>query len=483
MTTIDHATDEDEDDDEDETEMDDDDEEDVDDDENEAMMNGHGGPNNNRGKNNQVNNNIRRNNNVNNRGGSEEEEEEDEDDDDDNSDSSSSSSSSSGRSSDDEYEMEYEKMAKIMADIVSREPPKRLVWKPLSMWIRYNEEIDYHAEWALAPMPRRIAGSCHELLVAYFKSSKGEFLTRLIKLARDPDEDNKHHFETERKVSQYLTKMAKVVNKCYHTRNDVCIWPVETIYFEYEDEMKWATVQAPFLPKDNYVFVKIEPNYGKPCVNDPIVGRYQHAFAAISKGLDLVRDWQGYGVSQKVFLKQCEITNVKEAIEQIVERKNGGNNTQVLVVIDPVLTTCGAHYETNNPTDFGMKAIDEWLETHDCDKCRCEYFYLTKELRFGIADPQQKWFDWQNAPKYLKQYVRQCRKDLNIWQGDPQTDGWQPPPCLEQKEDENDNENENNNNNNSTTQKTKSTNYTNNNNNMNGTARNGSVTTTNNINK
>ena len=210
-------------------------------------------------------------------------------------------------------------------------------------------------------------------------ASKGEIFTRLIKLARDPDEDNQHHFEVERKVYQYLSKIAKCMNKCYHSRYDVCIWPVETIYFEYKGNMKWATVQAPFLPRDNSCFVKIEPNSGKPCVDDPIVGRYQHAFAALTRGLDLVRDWQGYGVTTNVFLKQCDISNVKEAKSQIIKRDNH-NITYTLVVIDPVLTTCTAHYETNNPTDFGVKALDEWKTNHDCERCRCDFFVMFLSL-------------------------------------------------------------------------------------------------------
>ena len=42
--------------------------------------------------------------------------------------------------------------------------------------------------------------------------------------------------------------MAKTINSVYHSRTDVCIWPVETIYFEYKGKMKWATVQPPFRP-------------------------------------------------------------------------------------------------------------------------------------------------------------------------------------------------------------------------------------------
>jgi len=135
----------------------------------------------------------------------------------------------------------------------------------------------------------------------------------------------------------------------------------------------------------------------------------------------MVRDWQGYGVAQNVFLKQCEATQTREAIQQIRIRSKP-QTTQVLVVIDPVLTTCAAHYETNNPTDFGIKGIDEWLKTHDCDRCRCQYFHLTKDIRFGIGDPSQQFFI-DNTPLYLLENVKNLRKELEIWDGD---DDWIP---------------------------------------------------------
>jgi len=296
----------------------------------------------------------------------------------------------------------------------------------------------------LAPQKRRIAGSCHELLVIYMRSTsfrheKGVVFQRLLKLARDPEEDNKHHFETERKVSQYLYKMAATVNASFRSRNDVCIWPVETVQFEYEGQLKWATVQPPFLPDPatNNIFVKIEPNSGKPCVDDPVVGRYQHLFAAITRGLDLIRDWQGYGVSQAVFLSVCSKFRVqKEAVSQIKIRKNKRvqRQTQVLVVIDPVLTTYNAHYETNNPTDFGVKAIDEWKCHHDCNRCRCRYFDLlpahcsdsddplAEGMLFGIADPDQMFFNKDTIPKETWRAIQKCRHSLGIWCGDDDDD-------------------------------------------------------------
>ena len=349
----------------------------------------------------------------------------------------SDSSVASGRSSDDEYEMDYEQMGHVMADALNKEIPSNLEWKPLKLWIRFNEYYDRKGEYAMAPQTKRIAGSCHELLVIYmrsksFESDKGVVYKRLLKLARDPEEDNQGHFENERKVAQYLYRIASMANKSFCSRTDVAVWPVETVYFEYEGKMKWATIQTPFLPKasTNNIFVKIEPNSGKPCVDDPIVGRYQHLFAAVTRGLNLVRDWQGYGVPQDVYLEVCERSNVeKEAIKQIKIRKSLRlkKQAQVFVIIDPVLTTYNAHFETNNPTDFGVKAIDEWKFNHDCIRCRCKYFHLkstqiTEEndegMLFGIADPNQLFFETDKMDENVYKNIMQCRYDLNVWCGD-----------------------------------------------------------------
>jgi len=370
--------------------------------------------------------------------GDEEEEDEEEEEDGSGSDSDSNSSVQSGRASDDDYEMDYEKMGGVMRSVLAQKVDyKKLEWKPLKLWIRFDEYHDTKGEYAMAPQPKRIAGSCHELLVIYMRSSsfqheKDVVYKRLLKLARDPEEDNKHHFETERKVSQYLYKMALMVNQNFETRSDVCIWPVETVQFKYKGQLKWATIQPPFLPdpSTNNIFVKIEPNSGKPCVDDPVVGRYQHLFAAITRGLDLIRDWQGYGTSQSTFLSVCNKFKVnKEAVSQIKIRKNQRmqRQTQVLVVIDPVLTTYNAHYETNNPTDFGVKAIDEWKMNHDCIRCRCKYFGLLSTectpvnpegMQFGIADPDQRFFDQETISKEAFKAIQKCRYSLDIWCGD-----------------------------------------------------------------
>ena len=98
----------------------------------------------------------------------------------------------------------------------------------------------------------------------------------------------------------------------------------------------------------------------------------------------------------------------------------------VLVVIDPILTTFKAHYETNNPTDF-VKAIDEWKSHHDCIRCRCKYFNLLSTniteanpdgMLFGIADPDQYFFDKDKMDQKVYREIQKCRYELNIWFGD-----------------------------------------------------------------
>lgn len=146
--------------------------------------------------------------------------------------------------------------------------------------------------------------------------------------------------------------------------------------------------------------------------------------------MDLIRDWQGYGVSQSVFLDVCNKFNVqKEAVSQIKVRKNKNlqKQTQVLIVIDPVLTTYNAHYETNNPTDFGVKAIDEWKQNHDCVRCRCKFFHLLSTditdtnpdgMQFGIADIDQYFFNKDTIKLNQWKEIQKCRYELGIWFGD-----------------------------------------------------------------
>jgi len=279
-------------------------------------------------------------------------------------------------------------------------------------------------------------------------NERGVIYKRILKVARTSDEDNKHHFDLERRVAQFLHRIASTVNHHFISRSDVAIWPVETIQFEYGGKLSWATVQPPFIPDPvtNNKFVKIEPNSGDPEYDDPIVGRYQHLFAAISRGLYLVRDWQGYGVSQEEYLSVCKKYNLqKEIIEQIKIRKNKKlqTQTQVFIVIDPVLTSFNAHFETGNATDFGIKGIDEWKDNHDCVRCRCQCFHLLSTDRkninkhgmlFGIADQDQLFFDKEKMDKKVYSEIMKCRHDLNIWCGDDAFDEFEKKQEIQQND-------------------------------------------------
>lgn len=325
---------------------------------------------------------------------------------------------SQGRESDEEYEMDYERMTQLLLRGLKAELPSLLTWKPLKLWKKMDGSEDRNASYYQIDLKQKLAGSCHQLLLCLIKGGCGRVVKRIVKLARDPDEDNYYHFEVERQVAYYLSRIAKTINQTVVARTDVSIWPVEIIQFDYigEDHVqvdKWAVAQAPFLPEDKWVFVKVEPNSGKPCIRDPSVGRYQHAFAAVTKGVDLLRDWQGFGVPQEKFLEVCKQYDAPEGAEQVRIRDNS-RIAFTLVVIDPVLITIESHFRKNNPTDFGFKAMDEWTEDHDCVLCKCANWHLVSPLVFGIADPGQRFFS-ETAPPNTMEAVRRCRELLDIF--------------------------------------------------------------------
>jgi len=325
---------------------------------------------------------------------------------------------SQGRESDNEYEMDYERMTQLLLRGLNAELPKKINWKPLKLWKKMDGSEDINASYYQIDLKQKLAGSCHQLLLCLIKGGSGRVVKRVVKLARDPDEDNYYHFEVERQVAYYLSRIAKTINKTVVARTDVSIWPVEIIQFDYicNDRVqvdKWAVAQAPFLPEEKWVFVKVEPNSGKPCIRDPSVGRYQHAFAAVTKGVDLLRDWQGFGVPQDKFLAVCKQYDAPEGAEQIRIRENS-RLAFTLVVIDPVLITIESHFRKNNPTDFGFKAMDEWIEDHDCVLCKCANWHLVSPLVFGIADPRQRFFGETVDPDTMEA-VRRCRELLDIF--------------------------------------------------------------------
>lgn len=331
---------------------------------------------------------------------------------------------SQGRDTDNEYEMDYERMTQLLLRGLKTELPSSIRWKPLKLWKKMDGSEDTNAKYYQIDLKQKLAGSCHQLLLCLIKGGCGRVVRRIVKLARDPDEDNYYHFEVERQVAYYLSRIAKTINQTVVARTDVSIWPVEIIQFDYvaDDHVqvdKWAVAQAPFLPEEKWVFVKVEPNSGKPCIRDPSVGRYQHAFAAVTKGVDLLRDWQGFGVPQDKFLAVCKQYDAPEGAEQIRIRENS-HIAFTLVVIDPVLITIESHFRKNNPTDFGFKAMDEWTEDHDCVLCKCDNWHLVSPLIFGIADPGQRFFT-ETVPPNMMEAVRRCRELLDIFTEGDQT--------------------------------------------------------------
>ena len=148
--------------------------------------------------------------------------------------------------------------------------------------------------------------------------------------------------------------------------------------------------------------------------------RYQHVFAAITRGLNLVCDWQGYSLSQSTFFAVCKKFEVnKEEVSHVLKRREDiQQRTQVLVLIDPMLATPDAHFGRDD-TNYGTKAFAEWKKHHNCASCRCSHFKLNenpKGMQFGIADPDQYFFD-QDIPKETMLAVKECRHKINIWCG------------------------------------------------------------------
>jgi len=127
----------------------------------------------------------------------------------------------------------------------------------------------------------------------------------------------------------------------------------------------------------------------------------------------LLRDWQGFGVPQDKFLEVCKKYGVQEGVEQIRIRDKP-RMAFTLVVIDPVLITIESHFRKNNPTDFGIKAMDEWTEDHDCNLCKCSNWHLVSPLVFGIADPGQRFFS-ETTPAEMMEPIRRCRELLDIF--------------------------------------------------------------------
>ena len=304
---------------------------------------------------------------------------------------------------------------------------KKMKWKPVILWTRFSGIKERNAQFYFPPQPESVGeGSCHRIRVIYLRAN-GAIFKRLIKFAKDKSDDNRQHFESEQQTARYISKMARVVNREFSTRTNVCIWPVETILFRDDGEYKWGMIQPPFI-HHSANFEKTDPNSGAHIVDDATVGRYQHAFTAIAQGLKLVRDWQGYRVLRKVFREVCDRFNVDRAAVSHVVQEGEAGKTEVLVLLDPVLVTHDAHYGRDD-VNFGIEAMEEWKENHECIRCRCQkQFHLlsSDELQFGIGDPGQRFFDRDALPNETMNAIRKCRRSLDHDDKDPTPQKWPP---------------------------------------------------------
>lgn len=334
----------------------------------------------------------------------------------------SSDSSDDGRESDNEYEMEFDPICDILKKAVDQKVPSatdenKKQWTPIVYWLRSSGKEEKGASFCQIELPKKIAGSIHKIALYCFKDSNGNVCRRLVKVARDSKEDNENHFREEYHAHQRMVPVASAINKCFRiTRTDMCVWPVDLVRIEYEGEEHWALAQAPFLTPERNLFCKVEPNHGKPNDRDRMVARYQHAFCALTRGMYIIRDWQGYLVPYSVFEHQSR-SNLPEALGQLRERKNR-IGTEIFVCIDPVLASYDAHFIFENSTNFGLEAIDDWWENHDCEECRCAFYKLSDDIQFGIADTDQKFFTEKDEK--IEHAMKTVAEELDIWTGEPE---------------------------------------------------------------
>merc|ERR1719229_1932233 len=116
--------------------------------------------------------------------------------------------------------MDYDVMAEILQQGINRPTPTNIDWKPLKLWKKMDGTVDKHASYHQVKLSSRLAGSCHELLLFLIRPGNDEtrIVKRIIKLARDEEEDNEYHFEVERQVAYYLSRVAKTINHNVHAR-------------------------------------------------------------------------------------------------------------------------------------------------------------------------------------------------------------------------------------------------------------------------
>ena len=318
----------------------------------------------------------------------------------------SDTSEASGRSSDDEYIMEdFDKIAEALEELVNRpfdktRPMQRII-KIKTMKGKEYQNLSYY----IVDDEIKIAGGTHKLFVIKIKFRDG-LQTKLLKLARDEEEDTEEHFEKERTDTAYLTELSKKMNSTYTNVNkSLFVWPVDSVLLEIDGEEKWGLLQAPFIPPDDnnkYCFTKVDPNVGEPLEFDPMVQRYQHCMSALSKGMTLVRDWQGFRVDLRTFRNVLRTNNMLD--NQFTKMDN------VYVLIDFVLVTAYSHFNTRNMLDYGMEAMQEWREYHICSDCNCKAFGLKKEMVFGIDEEGIEFFERSKQKSENNQQSKTSKK-------------------------------------------------------------------------
>ena len=292
------------------------------------------------------------------------------------------------RSSDDEYIMEdFDKIAEALEDLVNRPFDKTKKMEKIITLKTMKDKVYQNLSYYIVDDELKIAGGTHKLFVIKIKFRDG-LKTRILKLARDDEEDRQDHFERERKDAIYVTEIAKHMNSSLDINYNLFVWPLETVLLEIDGEERWGILQAPFITPDDdnfYCFNKVEPNIGKPFDFDPRIQRYQHYMAAMGKGMCLVRDWQGFYVDSKTFKN---VLRKNDLLDNQYAKKD-----YVYVLIDFVLVTSHSHFNTRNMLDYGMEAMLEWKKYHSCKECRCHKFKLLDEIYFGLNDNDQEFFE------------------------------------------------------------------------------------------
>ena len=299
----------------------------------------------------------------------------------------SDSDDASSRSSDEEYIMEdFDRIAEVIEELSLKPFDKTKKMEKIIKLKDVKGRVFQNLSYYIVDHELKIGGGTHKLFVIKIKFRDG-LQTRLLKMARDEEEDTEEHFERERLDTIYMTELAKRLNTSYDVNHNLFIWPVETVLLEVDGEERFGLLQAPFIAPDNekrYCFNKVDPNIGKYFDFDPVIQRYQHYTAAASKGKYLVRDWQGFRVDNKTFKNALRSNGLLD--NQYTKKDN------VYILIDFVLVTAHSHFNTCNMLDYGMEAMQEWKNYHSCKDCRCSKFQLSEEIYFGLEDDDIEFF-------------------------------------------------------------------------------------------